>query len=155
MAGVVEGFGLALSVLPIIISIAEHISDVSSVWSRYCNYDLEVQRYALALKTQRVVFKNDLVALLASCVGKAKAIDMFRALDHVAWRDSAIEDSLNERLGDDRIVFLELIQLIGGQLRNAEHKGLKYLEAVPGWQPSDLKEQNTGLKVCHASSGFW
>jgi hypothetical protein len=144
MTGIAEGFGFALAVVPIIISVAEHFSDVSSIWFHYQNYGAEVRRHALALRTQRVVFKNDLVALLTSCVGKTKAVDMFKALDDMAWKDSSIEDSLNELLGDERRLFIELIQLIHKQLRAAEQKALKFPHKVSRAAKSDQDGHEVG-----------
>jgi hypothetical protein len=147
MTGVAEGIAFALSVLPIIVSVAEHVADVSSVWFRYRHYGAEVHRHALALKTQRVVFKNDLVALLASCVGKAKAIDMFKALNHVAWKDSSTEATLDERLGEEKPLFLELIELIHRQLRAAEQRALKFSDGDSRAGRSDHDEHEVGYQV--------
>lgn len=147
MAGVAEGLGFALAVVPIIMSVAEHVSDISSVWFRYRHYGVEVHRHALALKTQRVIFKNDLVALLASCVGKAKAIDMFKAPNDMAWKESLLEDFLNERLCGHKSLFLELTQIIHRELRAAEEKACKFSDAFLTARRSDRGEHELGPEI--------
>ena len=126
-----ESVGFALAVVPLLISAAEHASDVARVWSRFRNHGLEIDQHVLMLKTQRAKFKHDLVGLVASCVGHSQAVEMFRDNDHPAWKNPEFEWSLIFRIRNDQTLFLDLLRLIDERLRHLERRSLNLLNSVP------------------------
>lgn len=94
------GVGLALGIIPLIISALENYEytfQLIIIFSRH--YRKEVERFQNALKVQRVSFANECCFLLHS-VTSSRGNVMINDLGHALWRDEDLEEQLKARLVD-------------------------------------------------------
>lgn len=100
MADPATAAGLALAVIPLIISALENYEYTFQpiiIFSK--RYRKEVEKFQKALKVQKVNFANECTFLLHS-VTSNRAHSMIDDLEHPLWRDSDLESRLRERLSD-------------------------------------------------------
>lgn len=98
MAGV-EAIGLALGILPLLISAIEHYDDVLRPFSRYRSFTSKAQRFIDELETERTIFRTECQLLLAAVAGPKIAAEMLRNRNHSSWDDDAIRSRLIGQLG--------------------------------------------------------
>ena len=72
MAGV-EAVGLALAILPLIISSIENYQNVSSRFARFRKFAPEVNRFQMSLKAQKAIFENECRLLLCNVTDQGTA----------------------------------------------------------------------------------
>jgi hypothetical protein len=115
-----EAVGVVLSVLPLLISAAEHYDDVFRPFRRFKKCAPELEEYQQQLKTQRTIFMNQCQLLLTALTGRESAKEMLREKDHPSWNDNALKAKLVEQLGNSREACEATVQLIAGKLKSIE-----------------------------------
>ena len=98
MAGV-EAIGLALGILPLLISAIEHYDEVLRPFSRYRGFASKAQRFIDELETERTIFRTECQLLLAVVAGPKIAAEMLRDCHHSSWHDDAVRSRLIGKLG--------------------------------------------------------
>lgn len=96
----VTGIGLALGIMPLMISALENYEYTFQpiiIFSRH--YRKEVERFQNALKVQRVDFANECCFLLHSVTSHRGNV-IIDDLGHALWRDEDLEERLKTRLDD-------------------------------------------------------
>lgn len=100
MADPATAAGLALGVIPLIISALENYEYTFQpiiIFSR--RYRKEVEKFQKALKVQKVNFANECTFLLHSVTSDRGNL-MIDDLEHPLWRDDDLESRLRNRLSD-------------------------------------------------------
>ena len=132
MAGV-EAIGLALGLLPLIISAFEHYDDVLRPFSRYRSFTSKAQRFIDELDTERTIFRTECQLLLAAVVGPKIAAEMLRNRHHSSWDDDDVRDRLIGQLGALGTACTSLISKIESKLceigKKSEQLGTVMLQA--------------------------
>ena len=85
-----QAAGLALAILPLIISSVENYENVSACFTRFRHFAPEVNPFQLSLKTQKVIFDNECRLLLSNVVERETAESLFS--DHL--RSTNIDPNL-------------------------------------------------------------
>lgn len=98
MSGVEIAVGLALGVLPLLISAAEHYDDCLRPFIRYKNFVKEADRFQNLLAIQKVIFKNQCRILLEEIIEHDVASSMLNdpsGANHPSWSDIELEKQLS------------------------------------------------------------
>ena len=124
MSGI-EAAGLALAILPLILSATKNYNNALSPFLRYKRFAKETKTYSKELDVQRTLFRNECRNLLEKIIEHDAASSMLELLTRETWSDSQLERRLVEHLGDSTQACVMKIELIEEQLRdiNAENSG--------------------------------
>lgn len=123
MTGVETVAGLALGVLPLLISAAEHYDDCLRPFIRYKNFAKEADRFRHLLGIQKTIFKNQCRLLLEEIIEHDVASSMLggpSGANHPSWSDSDLEEQLSQLLGDSRDACITTVEMIEERLRDIE-----------------------------------
>lgn len=132
MSGI-EVAGLALAVLPILLSAARRYDSVLSPFLRFKRYAREAKIYSKELDIQRTKFRNECRNLLEEITGQDVASGMLDKLaDSPAWVDQNLEASLAQRLGKSKQACASLIELIEARLEAVETENSAFNAVVDG-----------------------
>ena len=123
MSGVEAIAGLALGILPLLISAAEHYDDCLRPFIRYKNFAKEADRFAHLLGVQKTIFRNQCRLLLEEIIEHDVASSMLSpspsgANHHPSWSDIDLEDQLSQLLGDSRDACVTTVEMIEERLRD-------------------------------------
>ena len=143
MSGI-EAIGLALGVLPLLISAIEHYEDVLRPLSRYQNFPSKVQRFIDELETERTIFRTECQLLLATVAGPGVAAEMLQYHRHSSWTDVALNDNLINQLGPLGTTCNSLASKINGKLQEVGQKSEQLVAAIAQASPVSIIDL-TGL----------
>ena len=123
MSGVETVAGLALGVLPLLISAAEHYEDCLRPFIRYKNFAKEADRFRHLLGIQKTIFRNQCRLLLEEIIEHDVAFSMLSGpsgANHPSWSDIDLEEQLSQLLGDSRNACITTVEMIEERLRDIE-----------------------------------
>ena len=130
MSGIEAIAGLAVGILPLMISAAEHYEDCLRPFIRYKNFTKEADRFRSQLGTQKVIFKNQCRILLEAVLSHDVASGMLATgPEHPSWSDLELERQLCELLNESKDACIATVEMIGEHLREIE-KEAQDLESV-------------------------
>ena len=121
-----EAIGIALAVLPLMISAAEHINTTRRFIFRYRKFSSELRKLLGTLNRQQAIFRIEVKLLMTPAVGRNVAEQMLNNLNHSEWTSDSLDEALKIQLGDALPDILENISLITERLRSLEKTGQKY-----------------------------
>jgi hypothetical protein len=126
MSGI-EVAGLALAILPILMSAAQQYNNCMSPFSRYRKFAKEALDYYKALEIQRTIFRNACRNLLEEMIDHEEASAMLNSLDQQTWANRELEEQLAQQLGESRGACISAIELIEQRLQDiiGESQGFK------------------------------
>ena len=119
MSGVEAVAGLALGVLPLLISAAEHYDECLRPFIRYKNFAKEADRFLNLLRIQKAIFRNQCRILLEEIIEHDVASSMLdgpSGVDHPSWSDIELEEQLTRLLGESRAACVTTVELIEDRL---------------------------------------
>ena len=119
MSGI-EAAGLALAILPLILSAAKGYDNVLGPFLRYRRFAKEAKRYSKELDVQRTIFRNECRNLLEEIIEHDAASSMLELLTKETWSDSQLNDRLLEQLGESKQACVTIIELIEGRLQDID-----------------------------------
>ena len=127
-----EVVGLALNILPLMVSAAENYKKLFlTPLSRYRDFPNEADRYIVRLENQRVIFQTQCVLLLSTVVDTPAASQIFGALHKQAPAIKAeVEERLKSLLGDSHAALIGTIQAIDSVLLSTQHECKELSETV-------------------------
>ena len=135
MSGVEAAVGLALAVLPLLVSAIEHYDTSLRPFIRYKHLAREADRYLSRFQVQKVVFKNSCKALLHNVIDQDSASRMVESgTNHRSWGDSELDRQLSRSLSGSKDVCVTVIRLIEDALRDLEGE-TKDLKAIIDQDP--------------------
>ena len=122
--------GLALGVLPILISAAEHYSDCLRPFTRYKHFSKQANQFQNQLGIQKVLFRNQCRLLLEDIIDHDVASSMLDAVKHPSWSDIALEERLVQLLGESRSACISIIETIEERLRDIDTESQDLATAI-------------------------
>lgn len=132
MSGI-EVAGIALTILPLLITTAEHYDDCVRPLARYRKFASEVSRFQQQLKIQKIIFRNQCRILLEFVVDRDDVAHILAPQRHSSPSDSDnsdVEARLAEQLGDSKEACGTIICLIDERLRDIERESQDLEAAV-------------------------
>lgn len=123
MSGVETVAGLALGVLPLLTSAAEHYDDCLRPFIRYKNFAKEADRFRNLLGIQKTIFRNQCRILLEEIVEHDVASSMLNGpsgANHPSWSEVELEKQLSHLLGNSRDACITTVEMIEERLRDIE-----------------------------------
>ncbi len=117
-----EVAGVALAVVPILLSAAEHYDDVHRPLVRLFKFSRELKLYCKRLKTHSTIFREECRLLLGRVVRDEEVIEMLSASSHPLWNDEDVERGLVELLSTSREACINTIGMIKNILGEIEHE---------------------------------
>lgn len=125
MSGAEVVVGLALGVLPLIVSTIEHYQGIGAKFQRYRRFTSEAQRLKRALHTQETIYRNEVHFLLSLAVCSADVSGMMMNVDDERWADDQVGARIAKRMGPSLSSCAETIEAIEASLGKigAVHEG--------------------------------
>ena len=142
MAGV-EAIGLALGILPLLISAIEHYDHVLRPFSRYRSFTSKAQRFIDELETERTIFRTECQLLLAVVTGPKTAEEMLQNHRHSSWDDHDVRDRLNGQLGVLGTACTSLISKIESKLAEIGKKSEQFGILIAQTKPVRIPRPST------------
>lgn len=119
MSGI-EVAGLALAILPLVVSTAKRYDSALSPYLRYRRFAKEAKLYSKGLEIQRTIFRNECRNLLERVIDHDTASGMLNLLSQEPWSDAHLDAQLVQQLGESWKACVAIIELIEGQLSEVE-----------------------------------
>ena len=129
MSGI-EGAGLALAILPLILSAAKGYDNVLGPFLRYNRFAKEAKRYSKDLDIQRTIFRNECRNLLEEIIEHDAASSMFELLTEQTWFNSELNDRLLENLGESKQACITVIELIEERLQEIDGENDRFCAMI-------------------------
>lgn len=119
--------GLALAVLPILMSAAQQYNSCLGPFSRYKRFAKEARGYYKELEIQRTIFRNECRNLLEETVDHDAASSMLNSLTKDVWSNKKLDKQLAQQLGESLEACIAIIELIEQRLLDirGESQGFK------------------------------
>lgn len=115
-----EVAGVALAVLPVLMSAAQHYNSCLDPLRRYRRFAKEAQAYCKEIDIQRAIFRNECRNLLEEVVDHVTASGMLDTItpENTAWVDKNLDDQLVQRLGESVTACLDVVGLLEEHLQS-------------------------------------
>lgn len=130
MSGGVEIAGLALAVLPLLMSAAQQYNNCLGPFGRYKRFAKEARGYYKELEIQRTIFRNECRNLLEEIVDHDAASSMLNSLSQNAWANKKLDEQLAQQLGESLTACTATIQLIEERLQDISGEGQRFKSIV-------------------------
>jgi len=117
-----EGIGVVLAVLPLVISAIEHY-DFFAPFICHCAFTRELQNFRRKLDARKLLFRNECRLLLESLVQDDVLEEMFKeGSKHPSWGDTELDGRLKGHLGESYEVCVGMVVAIKGCIDQLKHK---------------------------------
>ena len=120
MSGVETAAGLALAILPLLLSAAEHYEDCFRPFLRYKRFAKEADYFRRQFSVQKVIFKNQCRFLLEKVVDHDVAASILDGESIPSQSVKQLERNLNELLGQSKEPCVAIIEMIKAKLSDIE-----------------------------------
>lgn len=115
-----EAAGVALAVLPLLISAIEHYEGCLKPVRRFCKFVSQAQRFQKKFDTQRTIFRNQCLLLLLDVLEQETVQFMMTDKANPSWSDRRLDHELQERLGASQDTCISTIEEIASVLRRLQ-----------------------------------
>ena len=111
-----EIIGLALGIFPLLVSALEHYRNVHHALGLIAHFETKYRKTLDDIKYEQLLFRFNLTELLLSILGKDDSHDEFTLERLIAdpggpeWHDDDYAQALEDRLGQARSQFMEIVQ---------------------------------------------
>ena len=129
MSGI-EIAGLALAVLPILMTAAQQYNNCLVPLKRYRKFTTEAQDYYKELKIQNTIFRNQCRNLLEEVIDHDAASSMLNSLTQKSWADKSLDEQLAFRLGESLEACISIIGLIEQRLQSIVEESQRFKSVV-------------------------
>lgn len=120
MSGVEAVVGLALGVLPLLISATEHYDDCLRPFIRYKNFAKEADRFRRLLSVQKTIFRNQCRILLEGIVDHDAAARIINCGSTLSNQDVKLEEQLVQLLGESKEACITTTEMIRQRLHDIQ-----------------------------------
>lgn len=129
MADPVTAAGLALAVVPLLISAFENYEITFQPFVTYCRHVKEVERFLARLGIQKTIFLNECELLFMAVSNGPGLSEVFRDPNHPSRTDEQISKRLSDLLGSSYSTCVSTLHLINHTLHkiSLETKDFQYL----------------------------
>ena len=128
MSGI-EAAGLALAILPLIVSAAQHYEDCFRPFLKYRKFAKEADVFRKLFRVQKAIFRNQCGILLQELVEHDAALAILNGARQLSKFDDDLERQLNEFLGESREPCAEIMKAIHDKLSDMESES-QQLETI-------------------------
>lgn len=127
MSGI-EVAGVALAVLPLLISAAQHYDNALRPFARYKRFTKEAKIYSKELGIQRTIFRNECRNLLedTAAVDHDSVDVVLSSSSGDEWPTKRLDSQLDTQLGESRQAVFDAIQLIEETLQDIDKENLRF-----------------------------
>jgi hypothetical protein len=125
-----EAAGLALAVLPLLISAAEHYEDCLRPIERFIHFTSRVDRFQQKLTVQRTIFRNQCRILLENIIDHDAVESMLKGKEHPSWQDPQIEEGIIDQLEASEDACVTVITGIQSILKDLEEWSASLAKAI-------------------------
>lgn len=125
-----EAAGLALAILPLLLSVVEHYEDCLRPIERSIHFASRVKRFQEHLRVQKTVFSNQCRILLETVVERDVATRMLQDKRSPIWQDRIVELGISKQLEGSRGACMAVISQISSTLEVLEKLGAELANAV-------------------------
>ena len=126
MSGIIEGAGLALAVLPILLSVAKHYDDCLSPFMRYKKFSKEAKCYHRQLEVQKAIYRNACLRLLEDVAEHGIASRMLSTPGDDAWLNQRLDGLIVKQLGNSKEACVAAVKLIEEKLQDIDEEHQKF-----------------------------
>lgn len=127
MSGI-EGIGISLGVLSLVVSSIEHYEDVFRPFQRYKAFAPEIARFERRLLAQKTIFRSQCQLLLIPLIDVETTTKMIDEKGkHQMWRSAELEQSLKDNLGQSAEACVATMIDMEEQLKTVQGKAQGYL----------------------------
>ena len=131
MSGAVEVAGLALAVLPVLMSAAQQYNNCCFIpFVRYKRFAKEAKIYCKELAIQKTIFYNQCRNLLEEVVDHDEASSMLKTLQLETWANKRLDEQLAGQLGESLKSCTDIIDLIEERVREINGESQKYSQII-------------------------
>ncbi|KAL8723600.1 MAG: hypothetical protein Q9225_000142 [Loekoesia sp. 1 TL-2023] len=126
-----EVAGIAIALLPILISAAEHYNDCIKPILRYRKVAKDVQLFQRSLEVHKTIFRNQCRILLEGVVDHDDTLRMLEvgSLDP-SWRNTGLEARLAKQFGSSKEACVTSIELINEKLQSIAEESRRLQDIV-------------------------
>ncbi|KAL9062737.1 MAG: hypothetical protein Q9161_009750 [Pseudevernia consocians] len=115
-----EAAGLALAILPLIVSAAKHYEDCFRPFSQYKKFAKEAEFFCTLLNVQKTIFRNQCSILLEEIADHDAALGILNGASHPSQSDQELEKRLGQLLGESKESCAAIIKTIQDKLSDVE-----------------------------------
>ena len=119
MSGI-EAVGLALAILPLIVSAAQHYEDCFRPFLKYKRFAQEADGFRKLFSVQKAIFRNQCGTLLQELVEHDAALAILNGGRHLSELESDLERQLNDLLGESKEPCAAIMNAIHDKLSDIE-----------------------------------
>ena len=119
MSGI-EAAGLALTILPLMVSALQHYEDCFRPFLRYKRFAKEADVFRKLFSVQKAIFRNQCAILLQELVEHDAALAILNGARHLSDFDDDLERRLNELLGESKEPCVAIMNAIHDKLSDME-----------------------------------
>lgn len=121
-----EVAGLALAVLPVLMSAAQTYNNCVGPFHRYRKFAKEAHDYCEELEIQRTIFRDLCRNFLEELIDHDTANCMLKKLDQQTWADEKLDEQLVQLLGESLDRCKGVVGLIGNRLQDISGESLNF-----------------------------
>lgn len=136
MAGVEVVVGLAIGVVPLLVSAIEHYDDVLRPFVTYRKFTSKAQRFHDGLEMERTIFRTECHLLLAAVADRGLAAEMLNDPHHPSWKDIAVCERFGRQLGSLGTTFASLLSKMVSSLEGLSEKSQEFNAVIA--QPKEV-----------------
>lgn len=117
MADPISVTGLALGIVPLLISAFENYEITFEPFVTYYRHVKEVNRFLTRLRTQRTIFQNECELLFTAVSDGTRLAEVLQDLNHPSRKDEEMSKRLEALLGSSYSCCVSLLNLINDTLK--------------------------------------
>lgn len=136
MSGVEAVAGLAIGVLPLLVSAVENYRSACRPFRRWKEFHKELKRFHAEILVEEATFHNECLMLLAALIGNKEAEEMLKDFEHHLWLNVDLEVKLASYLGNSAEAWGLLIEMISSGLEEVKEKGIEFHKVIIGCKVS-------------------
>ena len=145
-----EAAGLALAILPLIVSAIEHYKDCLGPGKRFYQYASQARKFLRKYEAQHAIFLNQCRLLLEDAVEPEMVDQMLHDNGHPSWKDPKIDEGLQKRLEASYGSCTTVIEDINTALTSLREWSLKLCNAIE--QEAKVSDTLTQALDCNDST---
>ena len=122
-----EGLGIALGILPLLVSAIEHYEDVFRPFHRYKDFAPQLARFQRQLMAQKTIFRSQCQLLLIPLTDIDTTADMLNVPGHSMWASTELAQKLKDHLGQSAEACIATMTEMEEQLQVIREKGEEFI----------------------------
>ena len=129
MSGV-EGIGIVLGILPLLMSAAEHYEDVFRPFKRFKEFAPEISRFQRRILAQKAIFRSQCQLLLIPLTDLETTTDMLNKREHRMWSSIELGERVKDHLGQSADACTATMIEIEEQLEGIQEKSQEFTTVI-------------------------